>query len=317
MTGRGEADPCDSGMVSTLALAHDDLRPLMFSIAYRMLGSVAEAEDVVQEAFLRMYRAVDDGGTIDNPDAFATTVTTRLAIDALRSARVRREQYVGPWLPEPLVADRAPDPAERIELDESVSLAVLTLMEALSPVERAVFILREAFAYDYADIAAVVARSEATCRQLLSRARRHVEEGRPRFESSPERRDAVAAAFLAAVGGGSLEALERLLAEDVVFYGDGGGRAPAIREPLRGSTAVARFLLGLARRGDSVGVGLVLARANGQPAVVALGPDGALLAVLALDVADGRVVALRNQLNPGKLGHLGRVGDLTALMRGD
>lgn len=313
----GSSGACDAGVVPSLAVDHDDLRPLMFSIAYRMLGSVVEAEDVVQEAFLRMHRTVGQGAQLDNPDAYATTVTTRLAIDALRSARMRRVEYVGPWLPEPVVPERVADPAERLELDETVSLAVLTLMEALSPLERAVFILREAFAYDYADIAAVVDRSEAACRQLFARARRHVADGQPRFDASPEDRDALAAAFLTAVDGGGFDDLERLLADDVVFYGDGGGRAPAIREPLRGSTAVARFLLGLLRRGDALGVRLEPAHANGHPALLALGPDDALLAVLSLDVSGGRVTALRNQLNPAKLGHLGTVGDLTSLLRGD
>lgn len=302
--------------MTLIAQAHDELRPLMFSIAYRMLGSVAEAEDVVQEAFLRMTRAAQEGEEPANIDAWATTVTTRLAIDTLRSARVRRESYVGPWLPEPLVVDRAPDPAGRIELDDSVSVAMLMLMETLTPQERAVFILREALAYDYADIAAIVERSEATCRQLFARARKHLDEGRPRFEASQERRDKLAKAFLAAVKGGGLQDLERLLADDVVFHGDGGGKAPAIQKPMHGATAVARFILGLVRRGGPIGVRLVLTHANGQPAALTIGPSGELLGVLTIDVADGRIVALHNQINPDKLAHLGNVGDLTALMRG-
>lgn len=286
----------------------------MFSIAYRMLGSVAEAEDVVQEGLLKMHRAVTQGQELESPDAFATTVTTRLAIDALRSARMRREHYVGPWLPEPLVEDRAPDPAGRIELDDSVSVAMLMLMETLTPQERAVFILREALAYDYADIAVIVERSQATCRQLFVRARKHLEQGRPRFEASQERRDELAAAFLAAVRGGGLEELERLLADDVVFHGDGGGKAPAIQKPMHGAVAVARFLLGLVRRGGPMGVRLELTHANGQPAALTIGPSGELLGVLAIDVAQGRIVGLHNQINPDKLAHLGHVGDLNALM---
>lgn len=300
-----------------LAEAHDDLRPLMFSVAYRMLGSVAEAEDVVQEAFLKMTRATAEGTEPDNLDAWATTVTTRLAIDTLRSARVRRETYVGPWIPEPLVEGHGTDPAAQVELDDSVSVAILVLMEELTPVERAVFILREALGYDYPAIAQVVEASEATCRQHFSRARRHLAEGRPRFEASRERSDELAAAFLAAVAGGGLSELEALLAEDVTFWGDGGGKAPAIREPMHGAAAVARFLRGLARRGEALGVRLEPARANGQPAALTVGPDGELLGVLTIDVVDGRIVTLRNQLNPDKLAHLGRVGDLWALLSQD
>ncbi|MFC7485375.1 RNA polymerase sigma-70 factor [Knoellia sp. CPCC 206453] len=302
--------------MTVIAQSHDELRPLMFSVAYRMLGSVAEAEDVVQEAFLKMTRAATDGTEPDNLDAWATTVTTRLAIDTLRSARVRREAYVGPWLPEPLVEGRAPDPATRVELDDSVSAAVLVLMEQLTPIERAVFILREALGYDYPAIAEVVEASQSTCRQHFSRARRHLAEGRPRFEASAERRDELAMAFLAAVAGGGLEDLEALLAEDVTFWGDGGGKAPAIQKPMHGATAVGRFLLGLVRRGDALGIRLEFTHANGDPAVLEIGPDGDLLGVLMIDIADGRVVGLRNQINPDKLEHLGPVGDMTALLAG-
>lgn len=287
----------------------------MFSVAYRMLGSVAEAEDVVQEAFLKMTRAESEGTEPQNLDAWATTVTTRLAIDTLRSARVRRESYVGPWLPEPLVQERTPDPAVRVELDDSVSVAMLTLMETLTPSERAVFILREALGYDYAEIAEIVEASDAACRQHFSRARRHIEAGRPRFDASEARRTELAAAFLAAVDGGGLEDLEAILAEDVTFWGDGGGKAPAIQKPMHGALAVARFLLGLARRGAALGVHLELAQANGQPAALTIGPAGELLGVLAIDIVDGRVAGLRNQINPDKLGHLGEIGDLTALLR--
>jgi RNA polymerase sigma-70 factor (ECF subfamily) len=304
--------------VTLIAESHDELRPLMFSIAYRMLGSVAEAEDVVQEALLRMTRATGEGEEPRNLDAWATTVTTRLAIDTLRSARVRRESYVGTWLPEPLVADHAPDPARRIELDDSVSTAMLVLMEALTPHERAVFILREAFGYDYADIAAIVEQSEATCRQHFSRARKHLEAGRPRFEASAQRRDELAAAFLDAVQGGGLGDLERLLADDVVFWGDGGGKAPAIARPMHGAVAVARFVAGLARRGGPLGFRLESSRVNGEPGLLTIGPSGELLGALSIEFDDdGRVVGLRNQINPDKLRHLGKVGDLYALMRGE
>jgi RNA polymerase sigma-70 factor (ECF subfamily) len=290
----------------------------MFSIAYRMLGSVVEAEDVVQEALLRMTRATAEGEEPRNLDAWATTVTTRLAIDTLRSARMRRESYVGTWLPEPLLGNGEDDPAHRVELDESVSVAMLVLMETLTPHERAVFILREALGYDYADIATIVEQSEATCRQHYSRARKHLEAGTPRFEASAERRDELAAAFLEAVKGGGLEDLERLLADDVVFWADGGGRAPAIVRPMHGAVAVARFLAGLVRRGGPLGVRLEAANVNGGPGILTIGPSGELLGTLAVEFdGDGRVVGLRNQINPDKLRHLGQVGDLNALMRGD
>ncbi|MFE6649149.1 RNA polymerase sigma-70 factor [Nocardioides sp. NPDC057772] len=296
-----------------LASAHDGLRPLMFSIAYRMLGSVAEAEDIVQEAFLRMHRSRQESGEVDNLDAYATTVTTRIAIDTLRSARHRREQYVGPWLPEPiLVSDE--DPSHRLELDETVSTAFLVLLESLTPVERAVFVLREVMGYDYEDIAPVVDKSATNCRQIFARARKRIADGTPRFEPSPERRDQLASQFVAALSANDVSGLERLLADDVVFVADGGGRAPAIQKPMLGAVAVARFLLGLMRQGERLGVRLELSHANGQPAMLTRGADGALLGVIALDVEGDRIVRMHNVLNPDKLGHLGEVGDLFALL---
>ena len=304
------------GLVTLIAESHDELRPLMFSIAYRMLGSVAEAEDVVQEALLRMTRAAAEGEEPRNLDAWATTVTTRLAIDTLRSARARRETYVGTWLPEPLVAGREADPAHRVELADSVSTAMLVLMETLTPQERAVFILREAFGYDYADIATIVEQSEAACRQHFSRARRHLETGHQRFQASAERRDELAAAFLAVVQGGRAEDLERLLADDVVFWADGGGKAPATPRPLHGAVAVARFLAGLVRRGAPLGIRLEPTLVNGEPGLLTIGPSSELLGALSMMFdEDGQVVSLSNQINPDKLRHLGDVGDLNALMR--
>jgi RNA polymerase sigma-70 factor (TIGR02957 family) len=299
-------------MTTDLSQAHDELRPLMFSIAYRMLGSVAEAEDVVQEAFLRLHRSSPDG--VDSLEAYATTVTTRLAIDTLRSARVRRERYVGPWLPEPIVDTADADPAHRVELDETVSTAFLVLLEALSPVERAVFVLREVIGYEYAEIAAVVDKSEANCRQIFARAKLRISDGKPRFTASREARDRLATGFLAAISAGDLTGLERLLAEDVVFVGDGGGRAPAIQKPMTGAVSVARFLLGLMRQGDRLGVLLDLVQANGQPALRTRAADGALLSVITIDVDADRIVGLYNVLNPDKLGHLGPVGDLNTLL---
>src|ERR1700744_2551147 len=225
----------------------------MFSIAYRMTGSVGDAEDIVQEAVIRTYRAAGQG-PIESPKAFVTTTTTRLAIDHLRSARVQREAYVGTWLPEPLLSgsllsDPAPGPAERAEMSDSLSLAFLVLLESLSPVERAVFLLREVFGYDYAEIASSVDKSEANCRQIFTRARRHIDQGRPRFEASRRQGTELTERFLAALsGGGDIEAFIALLAPDVVMYGDGGGKAPAARTPIRGREQVARLLRGLARQ---------------------------------------------------------------------
>ncbi|SIN70850.1 RNA polymerase sigma-70 factor [Agromyces cerinus] len=291
------------------------LRPLMFSIAYRMLGSVADAEDVVQDAYLRLHEQEIAGAEIRNPDAFAVTVTTRLAIDVLRSARRNREVYVGPWMPEPLPDDDA-DPAHRIERDETLSFAFLAVLERLGPVERAVFLLREVFAYDYREIAEVVDRDEAACRQILHRAKARVAEQRPRFDGIDERDSALADAFFAALEAGDVDGLIDRLADDVVFYGDGGGRAPAIQHPMHGAVAVARFLAGLVRRGALVGVRFELRSVNGGPALWVRGPDGALLSVLMVQFVDGAAQVIANQLNPEKLAHLAPVGDLYALFGG-
>ena len=296
--------------MTELALEHDALRPLMFSIAYRMLGSVSEAEDVVQDAFLRMHRSVSEGTALDNPEAYATTVTTRLAIDSLRSARARRETYVGTWLPEPILDD---DPAHRIEQDETVTAAFLVVLEKLPPVERAVFLLREVFRYEYAEIARIVEKSEANCRQLLVRAKRHLDAERPAL-ASVERQNELAEAFFDAVGRGDLEALERLLAEDATFCGDGGGKAPAVRVPVEGRVAVARFIVGLARQRGRLGVRLDPTRANGQPGLLLRTHDDKILGVLTVDIGDDAVIGVRNQINPDKLGHLGEVGDLNGLI---
>jgi RNA polymerase sigma-70 factor (ECF subfamily) len=292
--------------MTDLAARHDELRPLMFSIAYRMLGSVAEAEDVTQEAFLRMHR---ETGTIDSPDAFAVTVTTRLAIDHLRSARVRRERYFGTWLPEPLLTGQDDlDPAASAETTDMLSTAFLVLLETLSPTERAVFLLREVFGYDYDQVAEIVGKTATNCRQILARAKAHIDRHRPRFEASPARREALAERFLAATRDGDLAGLERLLADDVVFYGDGGGKAAAVRQPVRGRVQVARFMRGLGRQVSRFRLRVEPAQVNGQPGAMVLGPDGTVLSVLSMRIADGRVQELQNMLNPDKLRHLPRAG---------
>jgi RNA polymerase sigma-70 factor (ECF subfamily) len=287
----------------------------MFSIAYRMTGSVGDAEDIVQEAFLRLTRVQRDGASITSPKAYLATVTTRLAISYLRSARVRRESYVGAWLPEPLIAGREPDPAEHAEMSDSLSMAFLVLLESLSPTERAVFLLHEVFSYDYREIAQITGKSEPNCRQILTRARAHVDEGRagvkgPRFEASREQRDEVARRFFSAAQGGDLAALLELLAPDVVLVGDGGGKAWAAAKPSHGAQGVARFMLGLARRAPKMGARLELAWVNGQPGAVTYDGEGRIINVFALDIADGLVQAIRSVINPDKLHHLGPVSDL-------
>jgi RNA polymerase sigma-70 factor (ECF subfamily) len=293
---------------------HDALRPLMFSIAYRMLGSVAEAEDVVQEAFLRLLQSHRAGTVARSPEALATTVTTRLAIDELRSARRRRVEYVGPWLPEPLLADDA-EPARRLETDESVSAAFLLLLERLTPQERAAFVLRESAAHDYGRIAEVLGTTEANARQLVHRARTRLAEGRPRFAVDAGRHADLTRRFLAAVRAGDVAELERLLAPDAELVADGGGRAPAVTAPVRGAGRIARFLARLVTLGERIGVRYRDVEANGEPALEVLGPGGEVLAVLGADVDGDRVGRVRNVMNPAKLAHLGPTGDVAALLR--
>jgi RNA polymerase sigma factor (sigma-70 family) len=291
------------------------LRPLMFSIAYRMLGSVTESEDIVQDAYLRLHERALAGEAIDRPEAYASTVTTRLAIDALRSARRNREVYTGTWLPEPL-PDADNDPAHRVERDETLSFAFLAVLERLGPVERAVFLLREVFAFDYPAIASIVERDEAACRQNMHRARARIADGQPRFDADVARDAALLDSFFAALDAGNVDALADLLADDVVFYADGGGRAPALRHPIHGAVAVGRFLAGLVRRGEGMHVRMERISANGEAALRVFAPDDSTLSVLMLHVEGGRVAVLGNQLNPAKLGHLGPVGDLNALVGG-
>ena len=220
----------------------DELRPTAFGIAYRMLGSVAEAEDVVQEALLRLHRTLEEGVEIESPRAFLTTVTTRLAINTLRSARVRRESYVGEWLPEPIVTDVGTDPAGHAELADSLSLAMLVLLETLSPEQRAALLLHDVFDYEYKDVAEILGKSEVNVRQLASRARSRVEERRPRFQTTREQRDELAARFFEAAEQGDLAGLEALLAHDVQLTGDGGGKVPALARTLQGRSRVAHTL---------------------------------------------------------------------------
>jgi RNA polymerase sigma-70 factor (ECF subfamily) len=284
--------------------SHEELRPYLFAIAYRMLGSVAEAEDVVQESFLRYHAAGDEA---ESPKAYLAAVTTRLAIDQLRSARARREVYPGEWLPEPLVDDES---IRHAETADSLSLAFLHLLERLSPVERAVFLLREVFDYSYDEIGAVVGKSPDNCRQILVRAHRHVEEGRRRFEVSREEQEEVARRFLAAWEDGDVELLVELLAADATVYGDGGGKAPSIPEPLVGAERVAKALVGWGRRAREFGLSHRRALVNGDPGLVFQDAEGHAVWVTALQIADGVVVAVRSVLNPDKLAHVSRAARL-------
>lgn len=285
-----------------------DLRPYSFAIAYRMLGSVGEAEDVVQEAFVRLSRA--DPDDIDSPKAYLATVTTRLAIDALRSAGRRRESYVGPWLPEPLLTDPAAGPADAAETAESLSMAFLVVLETLSPVERAVFLLHDVFAYEYAEIASIVGKSEPNCRQLAARARRHVAARRPRFDASAKERSELADRFFAAATGGDMEGLVSLLAADAAFYGDGGEKGTGVRVPIFGREGVVRVLLGLFRRGRGLGVQMRAVEVNGSPGAMFFDADGGLINVASLEISGGVVQAVRIVVNPDKLHHLGPLSPL-------
>jgi RNA polymerase sigma-70 factor (TIGR02957 family) len=293
----------------------DELRPGAFAIAYRMLGSVSEAEDVVQEALLRLHRAQAEGERIESPRAYVSTVVTRLGIDQLRSARRRRETYVGDWLPEPLLTSEEDDPARQAETADSLSMAFLVLLESLSPEQRAVFLLHDVFDYPYDEVARIVGKSEANARQLASRARRHVDERRPRFEATREQHEKLADRFFAAVGDGDVESLEAMLAEDVVLAGDGGGKAPALARALHGARRVARTLGAWGRQTQRFRVATRRVEVNGQPGAMLLDPEGNLIGVMALDIADDRVQGVRSVVNPEKLGHLGPVADVKGLLR--
>jgi RNA polymerase sigma-70 factor (TIGR02957 family) len=294
---------------------YEELRPGAFAIAYRMLGSASEAEDVVQEGLLRLHRTLEQGEPLDSPKAYLSTVVTRLAIDELRSARARRETYVGEWLPEPLLTSSEEDPARHAEMADSLSLAFLVVLEDLSPEQRAVFLLRDVFDYPYDRIAAIVRKSEATTRQIATRARRHVDDRRPRYEASERRREELAERFFAAAHDGDLETLEAMLAEDVALHGDGGGRAPALGRALHGRRRVAHTLAGwIALGARSGGIEVRRTEVNGQPGAVIADSNGDLIGVWSLDIAEDQIQSVRSVVNPDKLAHLGPVSGLTAMI---
>ncbi|MEU5658851.1 RNA polymerase sigma-70 factor [Streptomyces sp. NPDC047737] len=290
----------------------EELRPLLFSIAYRMLGSVSDAEDAVQETWLRY-----DASSVRpvSVKAFLSTTVTRISIDVLRSARVRREAYVGPWLPEPLLDDPYEDPARAVELADSLSMAALLLLERLSPLERSVFVLRDVFAFGFEDVAAAVGRSQAACRQLLVRARRHMHEGRPRFEADREERDELARRFFDAMAQGDVEGLQSVLSADVRLVGDGGGKAPRLASVVAGAANVARLLATVHPLKVRTGITCTPRRINGQPGALLRDRDGNVLQTFVLDVLDGQVHTIRSVINPDKLAHLGPVADAWAMDR--
>lgn len=296
----------------TRAEEFEDLRGLLFSIAYRILGSVAEAEDAVQETWLRFESTPTEPMSTK---AFLSAVVTRISIDVLRSARVRRESYVGEWLPEPLVEDPYEDPARSAELADSVSMAALLLLERLSPLERAVFVLREVFGFGFPEVAAAVGRSEVACRQLAARARRHMDGGRTRFEADRKERDELAARFFDALLGGDVDGLRELLAADVQMVGDGGGKAPAFARVVLGADNVARVLAVNFPLFADIDATIEPCQLNGDPGAVLRDRTGRVVGTMTLDVLDGRIQAIRSVVNPDKLGHVGPVGDGWAVAR--
>jgi RNA polymerase sigma-70 factor (ECF subfamily) len=276
--------------------AFNQHRSLLFAIAYRMLGTVTDAEDMVQETFLRWQQSTN--ATVKSPKTYLVTITTRLCIDYLRSARVQREQYMGPWLPEPLMAHQD-DPAIQVERNDSLSMAFLVVLERLSPLERAVFLLREVFEYDYDEIAQIVAKSPANCRQILRRSRQHLAAQHPRFPVSQQQQEQLTAKFLEASQQGNLQGLLSLLTQDVTLWSDGGGKVAAALKPLHGAAKVARFLIAVRRKWLAQSVSHVV-QFNGQPGIVNI-VDGRVDSVITFDIAEGQIRAIYSVRNPEKL----------------
>ena len=290
----------------------EDLRPLLFSIAYRILGSVSEAEDAVQETWLRSEASATQPASTK---AFLSAVVTRISIDVLRSSRRRREEYVGPWLPEPLLADPYDDPERSAELADSMSTAALLLLERLSPLERAVFVLREVFGFGFPEIASAVGRSEAACRQLAVRARRHMDAGRPRFEADRREREELASRFMHALREGDVDGVRELLAADVQIIGDSGGKAPQWARAVVGAARVARVLAAMGEAFARIGGVLEPHEVNGQPGAIFRDRDNKVVNIWTLDILDGQIQTIRSVINPDKLGHVGPVADAWAVMR--
>jgi RNA polymerase sigma-70 factor (ECF subfamily) len=296
----------------TRAEEFEQLRPLLFAIAYRILGSVSEAEDAVQEAWLRLDASPTQP---TSTKAFLSAVVSRISIDVLRSARFRREKYVGPWFPEPLLIDLYEDPERSAELADSLSMAALLLLERLSPLERAVFVLREVFGFSFPEIASAVGRSKAACRQLAVRARRHVDAGRPRFEADRREREELAERFFDAFREGDVDGLRELLAADVQMVWDSGGKAPQWPRGIIGAENVARVLAVIVPPYVRIGVVFEPHQVNGQPGAIFRDRDNKVLSTLALDILDGQIQTIRSVINPDKLGHIGPVADAWAVIR--
>ena len=275
----------------------EEHRPLLFSIAYRMLGMVMEAEDVLQEAFLRWQRA--DADEVESPKSYLASVVARLCIDQLRSARVQRENYIGPWLPEPVVTDSSADPLAAVELSESLSMAFLVVLESLNPVERAIFLLHEVFDYDFATIAGIVGKSEANCRQIASRARHRVDQKRPRFEVSSDQQTRVLEEFMNTVTNGDIHGLMAVLDDDVTWWSDGGGMPRTAKKPIHGAEKVARFALNLVRLAPE-GIVTKPAEINGAPGLI-LYLDDKPYSTISFDIVGNQIVTIRAVVNPDKL----------------
>ncbi|HMH14934.1 MAG TPA: RNA polymerase sigma-70 factor [Edaphobacter sp.] len=297
----GGAQMTDPAAVPIRLATFDQYRSLLFSIAYRMLGSVADAEDMLQETFIRWQQTADD--TIRSPRAFLVTIISRLCINQLQSARVKREEYVGQWLPEPIVTDPNSDPLRILKIDESLSMAFLVLLERLTPIERAVFLLREVFEYEYAEIAAVLDQSETNCRQILRRARQHVSAMRPRFKTSERKKKDLLERFLKATASGDMEGLVALLSSDVVLHSDGGGKAVAVPNVIHGVNNVARGALGGLQKLVPKNLVNRLAQINGEPGIVSY-LNGKPYSVVTLDTSEEKIRAIYVLTNPEKLSHV-------------
>jgi len=295
-----EKQPVDSESSVRLA-TFEQYRGLLFSIAYRMLGSVADAEDMLQETFIRWQQPGDDN--IRSPRAFLVTIISRLCVNQLQSARALREQYVGEWLPEPIMTDPERDPLGLIKIDESLSMAFLILLERLTPIERAVFLLREVFEYEYAEIASILGQSEPNCRQVLRRARQHVGAMRPRFKTSERKKKDLLERFLTATSSGDMKELVALLASDVVLQSDGGGKGIAVPNLIRGVDKVARGALGGLQKLLPKDLVFRLAHVNGEPGMVGY-LNGKPFSVLTIDADESQIRSIYIVTNPEKLSHL-------------